>query len=52
MSNLKRRSGLPEVIEQLFDFYFVQPERAKARRETLNAKLQGAGKPPMNDDLT
>jgi hypothetical protein len=35
------------VLEQLFDFYFVQPTRAKARRDALNAKLQGVGKPPM-----
>jgi hypothetical protein len=35
------------VLEQLFDFYFVQPARAKARRDALNAKLQGAGKPGM-----
>jgi hypothetical protein len=35
------------VLEQLFDFYFVQPARAKARRDALNTKLQGAGKPGM-----
>jgi hypothetical protein len=36
-----------DVIEQLFDFYFVQPAKAKAKRDALNAKLQAAGKPPM-----
>lgn len=38
---------LIEVLEQLFDFYFVQPARSKARRDALNAKLESAGKPPM-----
>lgn len=36
-----------DVIESLFDFYFVQPARAKARRDALNKKLQEAGKPPL-----
>jgi hypothetical protein len=31
----------------LFDFNFVQPERQKRRRDTLNAKLKEAGKPPL-----
>lgn len=35
------------VLEGLFDFYFVQPERAKARRDALNTKLRDLGKPPM-----
>jgi hypothetical protein len=35
------------VLEGLFDFYFVQPARAKTRRDALNQKLQAAGKPPM-----
>jgi Domain of unknown function (DUF4145) len=38
---------LLNVLEQLFDFYFVQPALAKAKRDALNAKLQGAGKPVM-----
>lgn len=38
---------LLDVIEQLFDFYFVQPARSKLKRATLDAKLQAAGKPPM-----
>jgi hypothetical protein len=35
------------VLEGLFDFYFVQPERAKTKRDALNQKLKDAGKPPM-----
>jgi hypothetical protein len=38
---------LLDLLEQLFDFYLVQPPRAKARRDALNAKLQSMGKPPM-----
>jgi hypothetical protein len=36
-----------DVLEGLFDFYFVQPAIAKKKREGLNKKLQDAGKPPM-----
>ena len=36
-----------DVLESLFDFYFVQPAKAKARRDALNKKLQDAGKPPL-----
>jgi len=36
-----------EVIEGLFDFYFVQPAKMKARKEALNEKLEAAGKPKM-----
>lgn len=36
-----------DVLEALFDFYFVQPEIIRKRREDLNAKLNEAGKPPM-----
>lgn len=38
---------LLDVLEGLFDFYYVGPERDKARRDALNAKLQRMGKPPM-----
>jgi hypothetical protein len=38
---------LLNVLEQLFDFYFVQPARAKAKRDALNAKLKEAGEPAM-----
>ncbi len=35
------------LLEHLFDFYFVQPARAQVKRDALNAKLQDLGKPPM-----
>ena len=43
----KEAEWLLNWLDGLFDFYFVQPARAKARRDALNAKLQDAGKPPM-----
>ncbi len=36
-----------DVLELLFDFYFVEPARARARRDALNKKLQDAGRPPL-----
>jgi len=36
-----------DVLSELFDFYYVQPARAAAQREALNAKLVAAGKPLM-----
>ena len=36
-----------DVLESLFDFYFVQPALIKKKRDALNAKLKDAGKPPM-----
>lgn len=36
-----------EVLEQLIDFYYVRPAIAKKKRDELNAKLVGAGKPPL-----
>ena len=36
-----------EVLEMLFDFYYVQPERTRQRRATLNTKLGDTGKPSM-----
>ena len=36
-----------EVLEGLFDYYFVQPEKKQQRRDALNAKLGDAGKPPL-----
>ena len=38
---------LLDVLEALFDFYFVQPAILKAKREALNKKLADIGKPPM-----
>ena len=36
-----------DVLDMLFDFYYVQPTLARKRRDALNAKLQTAGKQPM-----
>jgi hypothetical protein len=36
-----------DVLESLFDFYFVAPARTKARKHALNKKLADAGKPPL-----
>ena len=36
-----------DVVEALFDFYFVQPDLLQKKRDALNAKLKDAGKPPM-----
>jgi hypothetical protein len=36
-----------DVLESLFDFYYVQPAVLKRKREALNAKLAATGKPPM-----
>lgn len=36
-----------DVLEALFDFYFVQPAALAAKRAALNKKLREAGKPEM-----
>lgn len=36
-----------DVLESLFDFYFVQPAKIARKRAELDAKLNLAGKPPM-----
>lgn len=36
-----------DIIDDLFDFYYVKPAQAAARRAALDAKLKQAGKPPM-----
>ena len=38
---------LLDVLEGMFDFYFVQPATLKKKREALNAKLADVKKPPM-----
>jgi hypothetical protein len=43
---------LLDVIEGLFDFYFVQPIRLQARRDALNEKLRAAGKPILKTSST
>jgi hypothetical protein len=36
-----------DVLESLFDFYFVEPTKAAQRKAALNKKLKEAGKPPI-----
>ena len=36
-----------DVLESLFDFYYVQPELLKKKKDALNKKLGEAGKPSM-----
>jgi hypothetical protein len=36
-----------DVLELIFDFYYVQPAKAKYKKRELNKKLADAGKPPM-----
>lgn len=38
---------LLDVLEELFDFYVVQPAKAKAKRDALNQKLSDVKKPPL-----
>jgi hypothetical protein len=35
-----------DVLDALFDHYYVRPAEAKRRRALLDAKLSAAGKPP------
>ncbi|WP_091856141.1 DUF4145 domain-containing protein [Bosea robiniae] len=35
-----------EIIEELFQHFYVRPAEAAARKAALNAKLAAAGKPP------
>lgn len=41
-----------EVLEALFDFYFVKPAQMQARRAALDAKLIEAGKKPPEPEAT
>jgi len=36
---------LLDVVEELFEFYFVRPAVLKRKREVLDSKLESAGKP-------
>ena len=38
---------LLDVIESLFDFYYVQPDILKKKKDELNKKLKDIGKPEM-----
>lgn len=40
---------LLDILEELFDFYYVQPKRIQTRKEELNKKLADAGKNPMKE---
>jgi hypothetical protein len=35
------------ILDDLFDHYYVKPQRAAKRRDDLNKKLKEVGKPPM-----
>lgn len=35
-----------EILEEMFDHFYVRPFQAKARKAALDAKLKSAGKPP------
>lgn len=36
-----------DVLDALFDFYFVRPDLEQKKRDAINQKLQEAGKPPL-----
>ena len=38
---------LLDTLEGLFDFYFVQPAISRKKRDTVNKKLEEAGKPQL-----
>ncbi len=40
-----------EVLEELFDHYYVGPAQSKQKREALNRKLNEAGKAPAKEPL-
>lgn len=39
-----------DVLESLFDFFFDQPAILKAKKDALNTKLAGVGKPPLKNN--
>ncbi|MFN8414516.1 MAG: DUF4145 domain-containing protein [Anaerolineales bacterium] len=41
-----------DVLDSLFDFYYVRPAIEKQKRDELNKKLVEAGKPPMKEPPT
>ena len=36
-----------DVLEELFDYYYVMPKRAEEKRKKLDKKLKSMGKPTM-----
>ena len=47
MSRMVKQNGLLYILEALFDFYFVQPEKLNLKKATLNAKSKDARKSQM-----
>ena len=41
-----------DVIEMLFDLYFVRPSEIQKRRDSVNEKLEATGKPPKPPMMT
>lgn len=37
-----------EVLDMLFDFYYIQPARIQRKRDKVNKKLKEAGRDPLN----
>jgi hypothetical protein len=42
---------LLDVLEELFDFYYVAPAKAATKRTALNAKLASFGKPALKSSI-
>ena len=40
-----------DVLDDLFDFYYVKPKNSKVRREDFNKKLAEAGRKPISVEL-
>jgi len=40
-----------DVLEELFEYYYVQPKRAEEKRKRLEAKLRELGKPALKKPL-
>ncbi len=40
-----------DILEELFDYYYVQPKRIQSKRDSLNAKLAEANKKPLKGEL-
>jgi hypothetical protein len=43
--NLLFSSWTLDVLEELFEYYYVQPKRAEEKRKKLEEKLKSIGKP-------
>lgn len=49
---LHEAEALLEVLDSLFDFYFVLPAKNASRRDALNVKLAAANKPAVRTGVT